>query len=46
MDNEDRLRELIADWVPDSTETERDALVFMFLSYIDVVKDLEESKKE
>ena len=41
MDNEDRLRELIVGWVPEANATEVDALVFMFLSNLDAVRNFE-----
>jgi hypothetical protein len=43
---EDRLRELIAEWAPNATDVERDAVVFMFLSYMDAVNSFEERKTE
>lgn len=45
MDNEDKLRELIVGWVPEATDLERDALVFMFLNNIDAVKNYFEGPK-
>jgi hypothetical protein len=45
VDKEDRLRELIAEWAPEATDLERDALVFMFLNNIDAVKNYFEGPK-
>lgn len=46
MGKEDRLRELIAEWAPDASQLEQDAVVHMFLSYMDAVNSFEEPKKE
>jgi hypothetical protein len=43
---EERLRELIAEWAPSANQLEQDAVVYMFLSYIDAVNSFEGHKTE